>query len=159
MKVGQPVAPSDSTPQEETSSGKTSTETRVEKNPEPSKENALLTTGNGKSSREEKAILHTHSTSGLSEDIADAPAVRVSLTVSSGFYVRSFAHDLGMLCKSYGTMSELARTRQADFTTMDPPSGNLVPALEYDDINKGEEVWGPKIAKVLEASLHSRHVS
>lgn len=103
-------------------------------------------------SREEKATLHTHSI-GLSEDIADAPAAKVRLTVSSGFYVRSFAHDLGLLCNSYGTMPELARTRQADFTTRDPPADDLIPALEYADIEKGEEVWGPKITEVLEAWL------
>lgn len=104
-------------------------------------------------SREEKAILHTHAISGLSEGIADAPAARISLTVSSGFYVRSFAHDLGLLCDSYGTMSELARTRQAEFTTISPAADGLVPALEYADIEKGEEIWGPKITEVLETWL------
>lgn len=106
--------------------------------------------GGGSPPREEKAILHTHTISGLSEQVADAPAARVRLTVSSGFYVRSFAHDLGLACDSYGTMSELARTRQADFTTLSPVADGLVPALEYADIDKGEEVWGPKITKVLE---------
>lgn len=107
----------------------------------------------GATFREKKATLHTHSVSGLSEEIADAPAAKVRLTVSSGFYVRSFAHDLGILCNSYGTMSELARTRQADFTVIDPPADGLVPALDYADIEKGEEVWGPKITKVLEGWL------
>lgn len=117
--------------------------------------NSVVPNQNSRSSpsREEKATLHTHSISGLSEDVADAPAARVRLTVSSGFYVRSFAHDLGLLCNSYATMSELARTRQADFTTTSPPPSDLVPALEITDIEKGEEVWGPKITKVLDAWL------
>lgn len=115
--------------------------------------NVTKATVRGSPSREEKATLHTHSASGLSEEVADAPAAKVRLTVSSGFYVRSFAHDLGLSCDSYGTMPELARTRQADFTTMGPPADDLVPALEYADIEKGEEVWGPKITEVLDAWL------
>lgn len=103
--------------------------------------------------KEEMAKLHTHSIAGLSEEVADAPAARIILTVSSGFYVRSFAHDLGLVCQSYGTMSELARTRQADFTTTSPVTDGLVPALEYSDIAEGEQVWGPKITKVLDAWL------
>lgn len=145
--------------------GKADSATKTESTNEPgsdgtNKKNASSTEDSttkeakeGATSREKKATLHTHSVSGLSEEIADAPAAKVRLTVSSGFYVRSFAHDLGILCNSYGTMSELARTRQADFTVIDPPADGLVPALDYADIEKGEEVWGPKITKVLEGWL------
>jgi len=104
-------------------------------------------------SKEEKAALHTHTISGLAEEAADAPAARVRLTVSSGFYVRSFAHDLGLACGSYGTMADLARTRQADYSMASPTPDGLIPALDHTDIALGEDVWGPKITKVLEAWL------
>ncbi|KAJ9663693.1 pseudouridine synthase pus4 [Neophaeococcomyces mojaviensis] len=101
-------------------------------------------------SKDETAALHTHAISGLSEEPADAPAARVELTVSSGFYVRSFAHDLGLACSSYGTMAELARTRQGDYTTEEAASEDLISAIDYAEIRQSEEVWGPKITKVLE---------
>lgn len=97
-----------------------------------------------------KAAMHTHDAPTLSETVADAPAVRVRLTVSSGFYVRSFAHDLGIACDSYGTMSELARNRQEKYTTLGhPPSHDRVPCLTYEQLEAGENVWGPFISDVL----------
>ena len=97
-----------------------------------------------------KAAMHTHDVPTLSETVADAPAVRVRLTVSSGFYVRSFAHDLGIACGSYGTMSELARNRQERYTTPDHPHfHDRVPCLTYEDLEAGELVWGPVISDVL----------
>lgn len=101
-------------------------------------------------SREDKAKLHTHEILGLDSEPANAPAVRVRLTVSSGFYVRSFAHDLGLACGSYGTMAELARTRQADFSSSNPAPDRLIPALDHAELSQGEEVWGPRITQVLE---------
>ncbi|CAK7230905.1 pseudouridine synthase pus4 [Sporothrix bragantina] len=71
------------------------------------------------------------------------PAARIRLTVSSGFYVRSFCHDLGTKVGSAAMMAELARTRQFDFRV---GSANV---LEYDDISKGEAVWAPKVARLL----------
>ncbi len=70
-------------------------------------------------------------------------AAKIRLTVSSGFYVRSFCHDLGEKLGSAAMMSELARTRQSDFRL----GSNTV--LEYDDISKGEAVWVPKIERLL----------
>lgn len=72
------------------------------------------------------------------------PAVKLTMTVTSGFYVRSLAHDLGKALKSCGLMSSLVRTRQADF--------HLVPdkVLEYRDLDAGEEVWAPKVKRFLE---------
>ena len=97
-----------------------------------------------------KAAMHTHDGLMLSEAAADAAAVRVRLTVSSGFYVRSFAHDLGIACESYGTMSELARNRQEKYTTLDhPPSHDRVPCLTYEQLEAGEDVWGPLMSDVL----------
>ncbi|KAF2088007.1 pseudouridine synthase [Saccharata proteae CBS 121410] len=77
------------------------------------------------------------------EDGANAPAVRLRMTVSSGFYVRSLCHDLGVAVGSMGIMTSLLRTRQGDFAL-----GQNV--LEYDDLAKGEEVWGPKVKGMLE---------
>ncbi|KAJ6147783.1 hypothetical protein N7497_009765 [Penicillium chrysogenum] len=54
------------------------------------------------------------------------PAVKIKMTVTSGFYVRSLAHDLGKAVGSCALMSEL-----------------------YQDLDAGEEVWGPKVEKFL----------
>lgn len=72
------------------------------------------------------------------------PAVKISMTVTSGFYVRSLAHDLGKAVGSCGLMSELVRSRQADFE-LHPDK-----VLEYKDLEAGEEVWGPKVKKFLD---------
>ena len=71
------------------------------------------------------------------------PAVRIRMTVSSGFYVRSLCHDLGAAVGSLAIMSELVRTRQADFEL-----GKNV--LEYTDLKRGEDVWGPKVEAMLD---------
>ncbi|KAL4890247.1 pseudouridine synthase [Aspergillus ambiguus] len=75
---------------------------------------------------------------------AQSPAVKIVMTVSSGFYVRSLAHDLGKAVGSCGFMSSLVRTRQAHFD-LDPEK-----VLEYKDLEAGEEVWGPKVQRFLE---------
>lgn len=72
------------------------------------------------------------------------PAVKLRMTVTSGFYVRSLAHDLGEAVGSLATMSALVRTRQGEFEL-----GKNV--LEYEDVNKGEEVWGPNVETLLDA--------
>lgn len=71
------------------------------------------------------------------------PACKIRMTVTSGYYVRSFCHDLGAKLESAGLMAELARVRQSDFTV---GGWNC---LEYDDLAKGEEVWGPQVANML----------
>lgn len=71
------------------------------------------------------------------------PAVRIRMTVTSGFYVRSFAHDLGQKLDSAGMMAELERSRQGDFVL---GSENC---LEYDDLAKGEDVWAPQVKDML----------
>lgn len=70
------------------------------------------------------------------------PAVKLRMTVTSGFYVRSLSHDLGEVVGSLACMCELVRTRQGDFEL-----GKNV--LEYDNLEKGEDVWGPKIEQLL----------
>ena len=71
------------------------------------------------------------------------PAVKMRMTVTSGFYVRSLSHDLGEAVGSLACMSELVRTRQGDFEL-----GKNV--LEYEELDKGEDVWGPQVEKLLE---------
>jgi tRNA pseudouridine55 synthase len=64
------------------------------------------------------------------------------MTVTSGFYVRSLAHDLGAAVGSLALMSSLVRTRQGNFEL-----GQNV--LEYDDLATGEDEWAPKIGSML----------
>ena len=70
------------------------------------------------------------------------PAVKLRMTVTSGFYVRSLSHDLGEVVGSLGCMCELVRTRQGDFEL-----GKNV--LEYETLEKGEDLWGPKVEQLL----------
>lgn len=70
------------------------------------------------------------------------PAVRLRMTVTSGFYVRSLAHDLGKAVDSLACMSDLVRSKQERFEL-----GENV--LNWSDIEGGEKVWAPK----LEANL------
>lgn len=72
-----------------------------------------------------------------------SPAVKIKMTVTSGFYVRSLAHDLGKAVGSCAFMSELVRSRQGDFE-LHPDK-----VLEYKDLEAGEEVWGPKVSQFL----------
>ena len=71
------------------------------------------------------------------------PAARIRMTVTSGFYVRSFCHDLGAAVGSAALMAELVRTRQAQFEL-----GKNV--LEYEELSKGEYVWGPQVEALLD---------
>lgn len=72
------------------------------------------------------------------------PAVKIRMTVTSGFYVRSLCHDLGEKLGSGACMAELARTRQKDFVL---GSDNCI---EYEDILQGEDHWAPKVQKALD---------
>ncbi|QSZ36896.1 hypothetical protein DSL72_008986 [Monilinia vaccinii-corymbosi] len=71
------------------------------------------------------------------------PAAKIRMSVSSGFYVRSLCHDLGADLGSAGLMSSLVRVRQGQFEL-----GKNV--LEYGELEKGEDVWGPKVEKFLD---------
>lgn len=72
-----------------------------------------------------------------------APAARIRMTVTSGFYVRSLCHDLGTELGTLGIMTSLVRTRQGDFEL-----GSNV--LMYDELAQGEDVWAPKVRGYLE---------
>lgn len=95
---------------------------------------------------------HDHAFPG-GERPARAPAVRIRLTVSSGFYVRSFAHDLGIACGSWSHMTSLLRTRQATFvvTNSGDEGSDLVPAITYADLDAGEHVWAANLKPQLAA--------
>ncbi|OQO14378.1 hypothetical protein B0A48_01254 [Cryoendolithus antarcticus] len=72
-----------------------------------------------------------------------APACRIRMTVTSGFYVRSLCHDLGLAVGSLGIMASLIRSRQGDFEL-----GKNV--FEYSELAKGETFWGPQVEGMLE---------
>ena len=83
------------------------------------------------------------------EEPLGPPAVRLRMTVTSGFYVRSLCHDLGKSLSSSGIMSALVRTRQGEFEL----GKNVLP---YEDLDKGETIWGPKVKAMLESwQLHA----
>ncbi|KAI1262513.1 pseudouridine synthase [Xylariaceae sp. FL1019] len=80
------------------------------------------------------------------------PAARIRMTVTSGFYVRSFCHDLGTKVASSACMTELCRSRQRDFVLGSPN------CLEYSDLAKGEEVWGPRVKEMIDEWNAQSHV-
>ena len=99
----------------------------------------------------DERIASSNSTSLLSAEapmkdhdhLVGPPAARLRMTVTSGFYVRSFCHDLGKAVESLGVMGSLIRVRQGQFEL-----GKNV--LTYEDFSKDEEVWGPKLSAVLD---------
>ena len=91
---------------------------------------------------DESSLANTEQSSTSSPPQKGPPAVKLRMTVTSGFYVRSFSHDLGKKVGSLAMMCELVRIRQGDFRL-----GQNV--LEYEDIGKGEEIWAPKIERLL----------
>lgn len=46
----------------------------------------------------------------------ESQILKIRLLVSKGFYIRSFANDLGILLNTYGTLIDLVRTKSGDFT-------------------------------------------
>jgi tRNA pseudouridine55 synthase len=117
--------------------------------PEPSTPTIRKATYSNHMSPDAKAALHTHDLPKLSSSPCPAPAARIRLTVSSGFYVRSFAHDLGLAVGSMGMMASLVRSRQAEFTS-DADETGAKRALTYEELEGGEEVWGPRVENMME---------
>lgn len=83
------------------------------------------------------------STTETAQTSSDPPAARIRMTVSSGFYVRSLCHDLGMALHSLAFMSSLVRTRQSIFEL----NKNV---LEWDELSKGEASWASHVEKMLD---------
>lgn len=87
---------------------------------------------------------------------APAPAAKIKLTVCSGFYVRSFAHDLGLACGTRSHMTSLLRTRQASFSVQDTSESiDLISAITYEDLDGGEHAWAAKLQPQLEQWIHA----
>jgi tRNA pseudouridine55 synthase len=84
--------------------------------------------------------------------IKGPPAAKLRMTVTSGFYVRSLCHDLGAAVGSAALMAELERTQQGQFEI-----GKNV--LEYSDLEKGENIWGPKVEAMLDDWYHKEEKS
>lgn len=57
----------------------------------------------------------------ISDSLLDrAPTFEISMTVSSGTYVRSIVHDIGIALGSSAYVVKLTRTRQGEFTLNEP---------------------------------------
>ncbi|KAJ4290573.1 pseudouridine synthase pus4 [Kalmusia sp. IMI 367209] len=80
--------------------------------------------------------------SGDGQPLPQPPAARLRMTVTSGFYVRSLCHDLGLALSSLGLMSSLIRSRQGTYSL----NANV---LEYSDLEAGPDVWEPKVQGYL----------
>ncbi|MBK5654169.1 MAG: hypothetical protein I4N50_21130 [Rhizobium sp.] len=87
-------------------------------------------------------------TTGTSSPQPLPPAARIRLTVTSGFYVRSFSHDLGLACSSLGLMSSLVRSRQGDYTL----NQNV---LEYSDLSAPSSSADPSDTPNAEPTTHA----
>ncbi|KAK8232147.1 tRNA pseudouridine(55) synthase [Phyllosticta capitalensis] len=85
-------------------------------------------------------------------DGTQAPAARIRITASSGFYVRSFLHELAIAMDSIAVMTALKRTKQANFEL-----GKNV--LEWEELKAGEEVWGPKVQQYIGEWMRSEEES
>ncbi|KAK4148077.1 pseudouridine synthase [Dichotomopilus funicola] len=70
-------------------------------------------------------------------------AAKIRMTVTSGFYVRSLCHDLGEKLGCGAMMAELSRTRQGQFVL------GGANCMEYENLLKGEQVWGPQVEQML----------
>ena len=70
------------------------------------------------------------------------PVVTLRMTVSSGFYVRSLCHDLGLAAGSLGIMARLVRSRQGNFEL----DKNV---LDYGKLGSGEDSWRPEVEDML----------
>ncbi|KAF2763353.1 pseudouridine synthase [Pseudovirgaria hyperparasitica] len=89
-----------------------------------------------------------------------APTARIRLSVSSGFYVRSFAHDLGIACDSAACMTSLKRTRQAEFVVdaADGVKGARL-AITHQELRSGEQSWCSKLETQLRRWMTDHPVS
>lgn len=75
------------------------------------------------------------------------PAARLRMTVTSGFYVRSLCHDLGLACSSLGLMSSLIRSRQGAYTL----GKNVIELSDFDSPEK----WEPQLQQQLEEFMET----
>lgn len=74
---------------------------------------------------------------------AHAPIFEISLTVSSGTYVRSIIHDIALALSTTAHVVKLTRTRQGKFTLHPPPTSTVeeVGDLKLDTFGGGCVEW------------------
>lgn len=106
----------------------------------PESEDATSNSNENKKERQNEKVLISTSLDTQSPPVG--PAVRLRMTVTSGFYVRSLCHDLARELRSSGVMAELVRTRQGEFELKKN-------ALEFSEAEMDEDVWGPKVQEFL----------
>ena len=109
----------------------------------PASEDAIMSGGLPPPSKESTPAPQPTAEKLSTPSVRSSPAAKLRMTVTSGFYVRSLCHDLGAAVGSAALMAELERTRQGEFEI-----GHNV--LEYEDLEKGEGVWGPKVELMLD---------
>jgi tRNA pseudouridine55 synthase len=140
--------PTEATPTKEASPENNVTEASVEpslpteEKPADSIEQAEATEGTSATIQAPTVEAADATASSTSAPTPQPPAARLRMTVTSGFYVRSLCHDLGLACNSLGLMSSLIRSRQGDYTL-----GQNV--LEYTDLEDPSK-WEPQLQKQLE---------
>ena len=140
-------SPSPDTEQPSTKKQKTTDAQETETAPEPASTSAPATVPEPESSTsttEPQPRPQPEQEQNQQPDPQTAPAAKIRMTVSSGFYVRVLANDLARAVNTSGHLSTLERTQQADFT-LSPEK-----VLSYADLEAGEEVWGPKVRRFLE---------
>jgi len=137
------VAPTEETSAENVTDASVEASLPTEEKPVASVEQAEATE-NTSTITQDTAAEPTDATasSATSAPTPQPPAARLRMTVTSGFYVRSLCHDLGLACNSLGLMSSLIRSRQGDYTL-----GQNV--LEYTDL-EDQSKWEPQLQKQLE---------
>lgn len=78
---------------------------------------------------------------------ARPPIFEIELTVSSGTYIRSIVHDIGLALGSAAHVVKLTRTRQGEFV-LDPPSATTVLQVDTEgEANSEEKVEAEKADK------------
>ncbi|KAL9106559.1 MAG: hypothetical protein Q9227_008405 [Pyrenula ochraceoflavens] len=156
---------------EASNSEETSLKRKISTSPAPLSDNATsyqtpkrLKTDDNPNAERARSARYIPSVPSDSQTPCPAPAALIRLTVSSGFYVRSFAHDLGKAVGSLAIMSKLVRSSQASFSLgaenkrfgleaakdneAKEPSSNFR-VFEYSDLEKGEEAWSSQIGSLL----------
>lgn len=69
-------------------------------------------------------------------DFNGSDEISIRTKVSKGTYIRSLANDIGEYLGSYGTLTELRRTRTGDFKIQDAVGVSEFENMSVDEINK-----------------------
>lgn len=71
--------------------------------------------------------------------VSRPPIVEIHLTVSSGTYIRSIVHDIGLALGSVAHVVKLTRTRQGEFVLEPPSASTVLSAGDGAEKKEGEE--------------------